>query len=165
MSIQTSPTETQPLTQPRSKPDAQPDPNQLPVVPMLTYVDGPAALDWLEDAFGFVTVDRWLDQRGDLAHGTMNAFGGLVMLASTIDGYESPRMHRTNCARANDWLQSPYVIDGVLVHVPDVAAHRQRAVAAGARALSEVEDAGPIGRLYRVEDLEGHRWMFLQRSS
>ena len=34
---------------------------------------------------------------------------------------------------------------------------------ASAAILSEPEDGGP-GRLYRVEDLEGHRWMFLQRS-
>jgi uncharacterized glyoxalase superfamily protein PhnB len=30
--------------------------------------------------------------------------------------------------------------------------------------LSEPEDGGP-GRRYRAEDLEGHRWMFLQRSA
>jgi uncharacterized glyoxalase superfamily protein PhnB len=27
--------------------------------------------------------------------------------------------------------------------------------------LSEIEDT-PVGRLYRVEDVEGHRWMFLE---
>jgi uncharacterized glyoxalase superfamily protein PhnB len=56
------------------------------------------------------------------------------------------------------------VIDGVLVHVDDVAAHFDRARAAGATLLSDVE-TGPGGSLlYRVEDLEGHRWMFMQRS-
>ena len=27
--------------------------------------------------------------------------------------------------------------------------------------LSEIEE-NPFGRLYRVEDVEGHRWMFIQ---
>ena len=50
------------------------------------------------------------------------------------------------------------------MHVDDVTAHYDRARAAGAALLSDVE-AGPEGSLlYRVEDLEGHRWMFMQRS-
>src|SRR5690606_7333301 len=36
---------------------------------------------------------------------------------------------------------------------------RGHAAAAGATLLSEVE-TNPYGRSYRVEDLEGHRWMF-----
>ena len=36
------------------------------------------------------------------------------------------------------------------------------AKAAGAVILSEPED-GPPARRYRVEDLEGHRWMFMAR--
>jgi PhnB protein len=51
------------------------------------------------------------------------------------------------------------VVDGVQVTVEDVDAHFARARAAGARLLSEPEDS-PHGRLYRVEDVEGHRWMF-----
>jgi uncharacterized glyoxalase superfamily protein PhnB len=47
----------------------------------------------------------------------------------------------------------------VLVQVDDVAVHCQRARAAGASILSEPEDT-PEGRRYRVEDIEGHRWMF-----
>jgi len=53
------------------------------------------------------------------------------------------------------------VIDGFLVHVDDVDAHFARAKAAGAMILSDLEEA-PYGRLYRAEDLEGHRWMFIQ---
>ena len=36
-----------------------------------------------------------------------------------------------------------------------------RAVAAGANVIRAPEE-GPDGRLYTVEDLEGHRWMFNQ---
>jgi uncharacterized glyoxalase superfamily protein PhnB len=48
-----------------------------------------------------------------------------------------------------------------MVRVEDVDAHHAHAARAGARVLSEPEDQ-PYGRGYRVEDLEGHRWMFQQ---
>ena len=56
-----------------------------------------------------------------------------------------------------------WIIDGVLVYVDDVDAHYARAVAAGAGILSELEDGFPARR-YRVEDVEGHRWMFMQKA-
>ncbi len=133
------------------------------VVPMLAYRDGPAALDWLASAFGFVERARHLDEHGRLAHGEMEASGGLIMLATPSPDYEGPTLHRAGCASADKWLSVPWVVDGVLVHVDDVAAHCERARRAGARILSEVEH-GPPGTRYRVEDLEGHRWMFLERT-
>jgi len=48
------------------------------------------------------------------------------------------------------------------VYVPDATAHYERARRAGARILSELEESQD-GKRYRVEDLEGHRWMFLER--
>jgi uncharacterized glyoxalase superfamily protein PhnB len=52
----------------------------------------------------------------------------------------------------------------VYVSVDDLDAHYDRAVAAGATILSELEDNPGIGqRQYRAEDLEGHRWMFATR--
>jgi len=47
----------------------------------------------------------------------------------------------------------------VLVGVDDVDEHCRRARAAGAVILTEPEDTS-YGRMYRAEDLEGHRWMF-----
>jgi uncharacterized glyoxalase superfamily protein PhnB len=132
------------------------------VVPMLSYQDGQAAMDWLARAFGFTEQTRWTDDDGRLTHGEMLAGGGLIMLASApSEAYESPLAHREHCARAAEWSRTPYVIDGVLVHVDDVDAHFEQARAAGATMLGPIEDS--VGRLYRVEDLEGHRWMFMQR--
>jgi uncharacterized glyoxalase superfamily protein PhnB len=54
------------------------------------------------------------------------------------------------------------VVDGVLVYVTDVDTHFAQASAADATILSEPEDGFP-GRRYRAEDVEGHRWMFLQQ--
>lgn len=133
------------------------------VVPMLTYADGPAAMDWLAEAFGFEERARWLDDEGRVDHGEMSSGDGLVMVASTNPAYEGPTAHRQRCEAADAWLSSPYVVDGVLVYVDDIEAHYARAVAAGAPTLSGIESGGP-GRLYRTEDLEGHRWMFMQRT-
>ncbi len=133
------------------------------VVPMLTYADGPAAMDWLAGAFGFTEQTRWLDDAGRVTHGEMLAGDGLIMIASTNPAYQGPTVHRQQCRAADAWLSSPYVVDGALVYVDDIDAHYDRAVAAGAPTLSGIEDGGP-GRLYRTEDLEGHRWMFMQRA-
>ncbi len=134
------------------------------VVPMLSYMDGPGAMDWLAQAFGFEERERWLNDRGELTHGEMSTGGGLIMLATPTSDYESPRRHRALCAAAAEWAESPWVIDGVLVYVEDITSHFDRARASGATPLSDVE-SGPDGsRLYRVEDVEGHRWMFMERA-
>ena len=130
-------------------------------IPMLAYENGVDAMAWLARAFGFVETMRILDGER-LAQGAMDSGDGPVMMASPTPAYEAPRRHGKSCAAARRWAEVPYIIDGVLVHVDDVDAHFARAVAAGAMILSPLEDGGP-GRRYRVEDCEGHRWMFLQR--
>jgi PhnB protein len=62
-------------------------------------------------------------------------------------------------------MSVPWVIDGLMVTVGDVDAHAERARKAGAHLLSEPEDQEYGMRHYRVEDLEGHRWMFSQTTS
>ena len=135
------------------------------VIPMLAYEDGPTAMDWLTKAFGFDEVVRMVEPNGRLSHGEMMTgedSGGMIMLATPSPHYQSPRHHRERCEAAAKWSEVPYIIDGVLVYVEDVDAHFERARAAGATILSEVESGGP-GKRYRAEDLEGHRWMFMQR--
>jgi uncharacterized glyoxalase superfamily protein PhnB len=132
------------------------------VIPMLDYEDGPAAMDWLAKAFGFQEVTRMIGEDGLLAHGEMTIGSGRIMMGTATADYESPKHHREHCERARKWSEVPYIIDGVLVYVEDVDAHYRRAVEAGARILSEPEDGG-FGMRYRAEDLEGHRWMFMER--
>jgi uncharacterized glyoxalase superfamily protein PhnB len=134
------------------------------VIPMLSYADGIAAMAWLAEAFGFREIRRFTGPDGRLSHGEMAAGGGVIMLASPTPDYQGPRRHREQCAAARAWSTVPWIIDGVLVVVDDVDAHYEQAKRAGAVILSPLENAPP-GRLYRVEDLEGHRWMFKQRGS
>jgi uncharacterized glyoxalase superfamily protein PhnB len=133
------------------------------VIPMLSYEDGPKALEWLASAFGFIERTRMVDESGRLGHGEMDVGGGaLIMLATPSPDYQSPKRHRATCESARKWYSVPWVVDGVLVYVDDIDAHFARAKAAGATMLSGIEEGFP-GRRYRAEDLEGHRWMFMQR--
>jgi uncharacterized glyoxalase superfamily protein PhnB len=134
------------------------------VVPMLAYADGAAAMDWLARAFGFEERARMLTEDGVLSHGEMRAGDAVIMLATPTPAYEGPRKHREHCERAREWSAVPYVVDGVLVYVDDVDAHFDRATRAGAVVISGIEDGFP-GKRYRAEDIEGHRWMFLQRAA
>jgi uncharacterized glyoxalase superfamily protein PhnB len=142
--------------------DRDASPTYPGVIPMIAYEDGAAALDWLATAFGFRERTRMAGTDGRISHAEMETGEGLIMLASPTPDYEGPRRHRNGCEAARRWSDVPWVIDGVLVYVDEVAAHFERAKRAGARILSEPE-ADEYGHRYRAEDLEGHRWMFLQR--
>jgi PhnB protein len=132
------------------------------VIPMVAYEDGGAAMDWLSSAFGFRERARMVEEDGRLSHGEMEAGEGMIMLATPSPQYQGPKRHREECEAARRWSEVPFIIDGVLVYVDDVDAHVERARDAGATILSEVESGGP-GKRYRAEDLEGHRWMFMER--
>lgn len=133
-----------------------------PVIPMIAYENGPAAMDWLARAFGFRERVRMLGEDGRLSHGEMDAGDGVIMLATPSPHYHGPKHHRDECEPARLWQEVPYIVDGVLVYVSDIDQHFERARTAGATILSPLELSGE-GKRYRVEDLEGHRWMFLQR--
>ena len=133
------------------------------VVPMLSYEDVARAADWIAQAFGFSETGRWSDPDGTVTHVNMELGGGAIMLGYPSPHYQSPRRHAEVCEHARAWSDTPYIVDGVLVYVDDVDIHYQRAEAAGASMLSELEDNPAAGqRQYRAADLEGHRWMFAQ---
>ena len=134
------------------------------VIPMISYENGLAALEWLARAFGFRESARMVGPDGQLAHGELETGDGVIMIASPSSDYQSPRHHRAVCEPAARWSQVPWIIDGVLVMVANVDEHCERARGAGAVILSEPEE-GPPGRRYRAEDLEGHRWMFMERDA
>ncbi|TMC51578.1 MAG: aminotransferase [Chloroflexi bacterium] len=132
------------------------------VIPMIAYENGPAAMDWLARAFGFRERARMVGEGGRLSHGEMAAGDGMIMLATPSPHYQGPKHHRGECDAAKQWSEVPYIIDGVLVYVDDIDAHFERASANGATILSQLEQ-GQEGKRYRAEDIEGHRWMFIQK--
>ena len=134
------------------------------VVPMLAYEDAAAAIDWLEQAFGFrENRGERYEEEGRVTHAELDVGdGSAIYVANPTPDYVAPRRHREECEAAARWSGVPWVVDGVLVEVADVDGHFARAEAAGATMLSAIEE-GPGGRLYRTEDVEGHRWMFVGR--
>lgn len=134
------------------------------VVPMVAYEDAAGAIDWLSRAFGFRenSDERYTEEDGRVTHAELDVGdGSVIYLANPTPDYVAPKRHRKECEAAARWLSVPWVVDGLLVRVDDVAAHFAQAQAAGATILSEI-DEGPDGARYRAEDVEGHRWMFVE---
>jgi uncharacterized glyoxalase superfamily protein PhnB len=135
------------------------------VVPFLGYEDAAGAIEWLERAFGFREKrEARYEENGTITHAELELEGGTIYL-STPAGYASPRTLRAESETARRSYDNPWVIDGHFVEVDDVDAHYERARAAGAAILREPEEPGTGFRIYSAEDLEGHRWMFGQRSA
>jgi uncharacterized glyoxalase superfamily protein PhnB len=116
------------------------------ITPYLLYEDGEAAIDFVTRAFGRV-VDRTSGAAGGL-HAELQLDGGQLYLGQPPSGYRNPAaVGRTS-----------------LVHVlvDDVGAHFERAAAAGARVIEELNDL-PFGhRRYGCVDPQGHEWYFAQ---
>ena len=127
---------------------------------MLSYEDVAGAADWLVHAFGFEESDR-IEHEGEVVHVELGLGTAAVMLGRPGESYVNPRRLREQCEAAARMYAVPWVVDGVWAQIDDLDAHFERASAAGATMLSEIED-GPAGRLYRTEDPEGHRWMFAE---
>ena len=135
------------------------------IVPMLSYEDVAAAVDWLTNAFGFrESGERFAGADGRVAHAELSSGDGLVMLGWPGPYYRGPRRLAELSEDARQMLDNPYVVDGVLVHVDDIESHLERARAAGAEILRGIDDE-PFGRLYTAADPEGHRWMFVEPTS
>ena len=124
------------------------------VIPLLVYQDLAAAHDFLVAAFGFEAggVERGLDGRA--VHAEVRTASGPIWL------------HRVTAAHQLDSaLRVDMAGSGLVVMVPDVAAHYARARAAGARIDSEPTDQPYGQRDYGARDLEGHRWWFATPSA
>ena len=136
------------------------------IVPFIAYEDAAAAIDWLTRAFGFRENEAARFTDGEtITHAELDVGDGNVIYLSTPSpDYQSPKHHREACSAAARWSDNPWVIDGQMVMVDDVGSHHDRARAAGATILRPPEDSEAAGsRLYSAEDIEGHRWMFVQQ--
>jgi uncharacterized glyoxalase superfamily protein PhnB len=129
----------------------------------LFYDDAAKAIDWICHAFGFEVRLKVEGQGGRIEHSELVFGEGLIMVGSTERTDKPDR----------DFCASPHSVGGkntqaLCICVDDVDAHCERARAAGAKIVSEPEthDYGEeywSDRSYQAEDLEGHRWWFMQR--
>jgi uncharacterized glyoxalase superfamily protein PhnB len=118
------------------------------VTPYLLYEDGPAAIKFLTQAFGFREERRMTGGAGGL-HAEFEVPGeGWIHLGQPPSGFRNPaEVGRTSL---------------VYVLVDDVDDHYARAKEAGARVIEEPSDL-PFGhRRYGCADPQGHEWYFAQ---
>ncbi len=126
---------------------------KIRIVPQLAYQDIGAALEWLAKAFGFRELEdqRFVGEDGEVGHAEMEVGPGVHFMLGTSGGHGST---------------SPRTLGGrtqhLCVYVDDIEGHLERARAAGATVLEELEDQPWGDRRYEAEDREGHRWMFCQ---
>ncbi len=120
------------------------------IFPFLRYEDAPAAFEWLARAFGFEKQMLVPGPDGTIAHAQLRYGGSLIMIGSVRDDV----MHLKSPAEVGGATQ------GIYVHVDDVDAHHDRAKAAGAEIIMELEDTEYGSREYMARDLEGHLWSF-----
>jgi uncharacterized glyoxalase superfamily protein PhnB len=114
-------------------------------IPCVTYRDAPAALDFLERAFGF---ERGLVVPGengrDIAHAEMRHGDGWIMLGSTRE----------------DGLARPPGTAAVYIVAEDIDALHERALNAGAEIVRALENTGYGSRDFSAADPEGNVWSF-----
>jgi uncharacterized glyoxalase superfamily protein PhnB len=127
------------------------------ITPCLRYVDAPAAIDFLCNAFGFERHAVFADQDDPtlIHHAQLRLGDSLIMLSSARPG-EGADGYR--------W-KTPTEAGGITVCiccvVADADMHFVQARTAGADIVTEPHDnLGYPGRSYNVRDIEGNNWDF-----
>ena len=120
------------------------------IVPCLSYRDAPAAIAWLKEAFGFTENMIVPGPDGTIAHAQLAFSSGLIMVGSQRDDELAMRIP----CDLGGVTQSIYIV------VEDADAHYDRAAAAGAEIVRELQDTPYGSRDYSARDPEGHLWNF-----
>ena len=133
------------------------------IIPMLSYENGISSLEWLKKAFGFEeNMEMRFVEEGLLTHSELKAGESTIMIATPSLDYESINKQRKRDKQMDKWLSVPWVVNGLLVYVENVHEHFKKAKENNAEILSEIEEDFP-GKRYRCADIEGHRWMFIEK--
>jgi PhnB protein len=117
------------------------------VIPMLVCADAAAEIDFCKTAFGAAELSRRAAENGTVIHATLGIGDQLIM----VHGIAA---HLASRAPQGDG-SSPVVI---YLYLPNVDAVIARAVAAGARILTPLEDQFWGDRMARIIDPAGHVW-------
>ena len=122
--------------------DAVDTPNMYPT---LWYDDAPAAIDWLERAFGFDKLVVIPGENGTVEHAELRLGPGVVMLGSSKPA-DDAMLSRTRQA--------------ICVAIENPDRHYASAVAAGASIIRPIETTHYGARAYSARDVEGYVWTF-----
>jgi uncharacterized glyoxalase superfamily protein PhnB len=116
------------------------------VLPHIVYRDVVEAVAWLTKTFGFVEHYRY-GHPAEPSGAQMHLGEAWIMVNRAADGSKVPG-------------QLGYGTQGLTIFVEDVDAHYQRAKAAGATIVEELNETCYGERQYGVLDLDGHHWLF-----
>jgi len=121
------------------------------VIPAMRYHDAAAAIEWLCEAFGFERHLVVPGENGTIAHAELTFGNGMIMLGSARDD-EYGKLIRPPRDLQGVSTQGAYVV------VTDTDAHYRRAVAAGAKIVTPLENQFWGERYGDIVDPFGHRW-------
>lgn len=113
--------------------------------PLMRFADAPAAIEFLERAFGFTRREVIPNPDGTIAHAELTLGPSILMLGSDRD---DPRLGRR---AGHGWIY---------VAVDDADAHCRRARERGAEIITEPFDTDYGSRDYAALDPEGNQWHF-----
>jgi uncharacterized glyoxalase superfamily protein PhnB len=117
----------------------------------MSYRDAPAAIEWLCKVFGFKKHAIYPGPDDTIAHSELTFGGGMIMIGS----WQNNAQHQ--------FVKLPEDVGGAGTHsinliVKDADEVCERARAAGAEILFDIEDKPYGGRGFTCRDPEGHIW-------
>lgn len=127
------------------------------LIPCLGYRNAPAAIDFLEKAFGFSTKACYADPSDPtvIQHAQLVREEQMIMLNTLLPDSDYRRKARVlHPEEAGGNTISIYVV------IDDVDAHAATALAAGATIIMQPSDQDYGGRVYAALDCEGYAWSF-----
>ncbi len=110
------------------------------IYPFMRFRDADAGMEWLSRAFGFEQQVAYRSDDNVIQHAQVSLGPGIVMLGQGDPDHP--------------------LSQGIYVAVDDVDAHYERAKAAGAEIVREIENTDYESREYTARDPEGHLWSF-----
>lgn len=120
------------------------------IIPAVGYEDPDKAVVWLIEAFGLTEQVVYRDESGQVRHAQLRAGEDTIMIGG-------PRDPGWLGGVAANPLASPI---SIYVVVDDPVAHFDRAKAAGATIVRDLEQLDYGSHEYSARDLEGNLWSF-----
>jgi len=115
------------------------------------YRDAAAALEWLEQAFGFETTTKYPDDKGGIMHAEMRRDNVAITLFTDEEGYDRPARKGVSVGHGSYVaLESEAAVDEVYTN----------AVKAGAETIWTPDNTEWGNYRCRVADPAGYEWTF-----